>query len=95
MKPMIAASKTKNSLVKSTDIPLLFDHLPELVQLSDKLLNLFKSTNNIGYAFRSLGSSLVVFLQYAMHYRSNIKTIRKACNNVLFVKIDQVLGSEM
>lgn len=90
MEPMIGASKAKNSLVKSTDIPLLFNHLPELVQLSDKLLNLFQSTNNIGQVFRSVESCLVVFLKYAMHYRTNIKTIRRACSNVLFVKIDQV-----
>lgn len=87
---MIAASKAKNSLVKSTDIPLLFNHLPELVQLSDKLLDLFESTNNIGQAFRSLESCLVVFLKYAMHYTTNIKPIRRACSNALFVKINQV-----
>lgn len=87
---MLAASQSKYSLVKSTDIPILFNHLPELVELSDKLLQSFKSTNNVGQIFRSFESTFVVFLKYAMHYRTNIKTIKRACSNVLFIKIDQV-----
>lgn len=90
MRPMLAASQSKDPLVKSTDIPILFNHLPELVQLSDKLLQSFQSTNNVGKVFRSFESSFVVFLKYAMHYRTNIKTIKRACSNVLFIKIDQV-----
>ncbi|KAG1084628.1 hypothetical protein G6F42_021707 [Rhizopus arrhizus] len=89
MRPMLAASQSKDPLVKSTDIPILFNHLPELVQLSDKLLQSFQSTNNVGKVFRSFESSFVVFLKYAMHYRTNIKTIKRACSNVLFIKIDQ------
>jgi hypothetical protein len=90
MHPMIAASQAKDPLVKSTDIPILFNHLTELIELSDKLLTQFNLTSNIGQVFRSIESDLVVFLKYAMHYRANIKTIRRACSNVLFVKIDQV-----
>lgn len=90
MRPMLAASQSKYPLVKSTDIPILFNHLPELVELSDKLLQSFKSTNNVGQIFRSFESTFVVFLKYAMHYRTNIKTIKRACSNVLFIKIDQV-----
>ncbi|GAN08572.1 hypothetical protein MAM1_0212d08086 [Mucor ambiguus] len=89
MRPMLAASQAKDPLVKSTDIPILFNHLPELVQLSDNLLQSFQSTNNVGQVFRSFESSFVVFLKYAMHYRANIKTIKRACSNVLFIKIDQ------
>jgi hypothetical protein len=89
MYPMIAASQSKDPLVKSSDIPILFNHLPELVQLSDKLLNQLQQDKNIGQVFRSIESELVVFLKYAMHYRNNIKTIKRACSNVLFVKIDQ------
>lgn len=92
MKPMIAASQTRDPLVKSTDIPILFNHLPELVDFSDKLLSGFnKTTNNIGQVFKTIENDLVVFLKYAMHYRTNTKAIRRACSNVLFVKIDQVL----
>jgi hypothetical protein len=90
MKPMVEASQSKDPLVKSSDIPLLFNHLPQLVQLSDRLLDQFTKTSNIGHVFKSIESDLVVFLKYAMHYRTNLKTIRKACSNVLFVKIDQV-----
>lgn len=88
---MLAASQAKDPLVKSTDIPILFNHLPELVRLSDNLLQSFESTNNVGQVFRSFESSFVVFLRYAMHYRTNIKTIKRACSNVLFIKINQVL----
>lgn len=90
MYPMIAASQTKDPLVKSGDIPILFNHLPELIQLSDKLLQgLEQSKDKIGQVFRSIEADLVVFLKYAMHYKDNYKTIKRACNNVLFVKIDQ------
>lgn len=88
---MIAASRTKDALVKSTDIPILFKHLSELVQFSDNLLAGFqKSQSNIGQVFKGIETDLVVFLKYAMHYRTNTKAIRRACSNVLFVKIDQV-----
>ncbi|KAI8372446.1 Dbl homology domain-containing protein [Blakeslea trispora] len=89
MKPMILASQSKYPLVKATDIPLLFSHLPELIELSDKLLDQFKSTNNVGLVFRTIEENLVVFLKYSMHYKSNMKLIRRACSNVLFVKINQ------
>lgn len=90
MYPMIAASQTKDPLVKSGDIPILFNHLPELIQLSDKLLQgLEQSKDKIGQVFRSIEADLVVFLKYAMHYKDNYKTIKRACSNVLFVKIDQ------
>ncbi|KAI8992043.1 Dbl homology domain-containing protein [Mycotypha africana] len=89
MRPMVAASKLKDPLVKSTDIPVLFNHLPELIRVSDKLLRDLQTSDNIGHTFCSLEAKLVVFLKYAMHYRTNLKTIRKACNNVLFVKIDR------
>ena len=90
MKPMIEASLAKDALVKSSDLPLLFNHLPELVQISDNLLSQLNQTTNVGLVFKSIEAELVVFLKYAMHYRKNIKTIRKACSNVLFVKINQV-----
>lgn len=91
MQPMVAASQAKDPLVKATDIPILFNHLLDFVDLSDKLLHQFESsTNNVGLIFRSLQSDLAVFIKYAMHYSANIKTIKRACNNVLFIKIDQV-----
>ncbi|KAG2230981.1 hypothetical protein INT48_002760 [Thamnidium elegans] len=90
MEPMIAASRSKDPLVKSTDIPILFNHLKELIDLSNSLSISFNKTKcNIGQVFKSIESDLVVFLKYAMHYRTNIKSIRRACSNVLFVKIDQ------
>ncbi|KAG2206293.1 hypothetical protein INT47_007307, partial [Mucor saturninus] len=90
MEPMIAASRTKDALVKSADIPILFKHLPELLAFSDRLLSGFQKTrNNIGQVFKGVETDLVVFLKYAMHYRTNTKAIRRACCNVLFVKIDQ------
>ncbi|GAA5798354.1 Dbl homology domain-containing protein [Helicostylum pulchrum] len=91
MEPMIAASQSKDPLVKSTDIPILFNHLKELIDLSNTLSTSFNKTTkcNIGQVFKSIESDLVVFLKYAMHYRTNIKSIRRACSNVLFVKIDQ------
>lgn len=95
MHPMMAASQSKDPLVKSTDIPILFNHLTELVQLSDNLIIHFESTNvNVGYTFQTYESDLVVFLKYVMHYKINIKPIKRACNNVLFVKIDQETCSQ-
>ncbi|KAI8987157.1 Dbl homology domain-containing protein [Pilobolus umbonatus] len=89
MEPMIAASKKKFPLVKESDIPILFNHLPALLKLSNEILIRCKTSTNIGEIFRDLESDLVVFHKYAAHYRSKTKTIRKACNNVLFLKIDQ------
>jgi hypothetical protein len=71
----------------------LFNHLPELIRISEKLLLSLKACQNlkdIGSTFRRLEPEFAVFLKYAMHYKNNIKAIRKACTNVLFLKIDQV-----
>lgn len=88
---MIAASQAKDPLVKATDIPILFNHLTDMIELSDRLLICFQQDkSNIGKVFKSVESDLVVFLKYSMHYRTNIKSIKRACSNVLFVKIDQV-----
>ncbi|RCH93467.1 guanine nucleotide exchange factor DBS [Rhizopus azygosporus] len=91
MQPMIQeASRSKYSLVKSSDIPLLFSHLPELLQLSNKLLAQFnEKPNQIGQVFKDVDSEFVVFLKYAIHYKTNMKSIRKACKNSLFIRIDQ------
>ncbi|KAG0168883.1 hypothetical protein DFQ28_010720 [Apophysomyces sp. BC1034] len=89
MQPMMTASQAKDPLVKSGDIPVLFRHLPELVSLSGKLLVAFENGLGIGSVFISLESEIVVFLKYAIHYQANLKTIRRACHNPLFVKIDQ------
>ncbi|CEI92275.1 hypothetical protein RMCBS344292_06541 [Rhizopus microsporus] len=64
MQPMIQeASRSKYSLVKSSDIPLLFSHLPELLQLSNKLLAQFnEKPNQIGQVFKDVDSEFVEIL---------------------------------
>ena len=128
MHPMFTASQEPSSLVKETDIPVLFRHLPEMLQLSEKILQCFEdirhSKNNInngdvmmnrnhqrvtssssflstsssnssfssvrvGRMFQMLEQEMVVFLKYAVHYEAHSKLIRRACNNVVFLKIEQ------
>ncbi|KAF7722583.1 hypothetical protein EC973_002936 [Apophysomyces ossiformis] len=89
MQPIMTASQTKDPLMKSGDIPALFRHLPDLITLSGKLLVAFENGLCIGPVFKSLEPDIVVFLKYAIHYQANLKTIRRACHNPLFIKIDQ------
>lgn len=98
MEPMLVASQAKDPLVRSGDIPVLFGHLPELVSISEKMLAQFSNQSrndmkpgDVAATFRHLESDLIVFLRYAMYYQSHAKIIKRACNNVLFVKIDQVV----
>ncbi|GAA5811688.1 hypothetical protein MFLAVUS_005129 [Mucor flavus] len=59
MEPMIAASQSKDPLVKSTDIPILFNHLKELIDLSNTLSISFNKTKcSIGQVFKSIESDL-------------------------------------
>lgn len=100
MEPMVAAAQATNALVKEGDIPVLFRHLPEMIALSEKLIQSFEDTSShlrrdllpgdVGHVFRALDQELAVFVKYAVHYQANIKTIRRACTNVLFLKIEQV-----
>ncbi|KAL0076954.1 Dbl homology domain-containing protein [Phycomyces blakesleeanus] len=118
MREMVQASKEKVPLVKSTDIPVLFGHLPVLLALSNQILEAFKAqppppppphtsastitiptptptpawqpwSVPVGQTFCSLSQPLVIFLQYAIHYRTHSRIIQKACNNTVFTKIDQ------
>ncbi|KAJ8661997.1 hypothetical protein O0I10_002328 [Lichtheimia ornata] len=97
MQPMMAA--THNPLVRSSDVAVLFRHLPEMIALSEKLLACFEThathlwrdcdAIHVGHIFQTLEQDMVVFLKYAVHYQTNLKAIRRACNNVLFIKIEQ------
>ncbi|KAI9490134.1 Dbl homology domain-containing protein, partial [Zychaea mexicana] len=105
MQPMSAAasyiSTTKPFISSTTELmPLLFRHLPNLLALSEKILAGLKrilqlqrqqlQLQYVGQLFCSLEQDLVVFLKYAVHYESNIKSIRRACaTNSMFLKIEQ------
>ncbi|KAI9243628.1 Dbl homology domain-containing protein, partial [Phascolomyces articulosus] len=112
MQPMISASQEPAPLVKESDIPVLFRHLPEMLQLSEKILHnnnnhkrlsssssflsASSSTSSatfslvrVGRIFQMLEQEMVVFLKYAVHYEAHSKLIRRACNNVVFLKIEQ------
>ena len=89
---MIAASQQSTALVKEDDIPVLFNHLPEMLALAEKILQCFqghKQWVRVGRMFQMLEQEMVVFLKYAVHYEAHSKLIRRACNNVLFLKIEQ------
>lgn len=92
MQPMVEESlKGKYSLVKANYIPLLFNHLLELLQLSSHLLKEFKEKpDELGKVLQETEPKFSVFLKYTIHYKHNEKQIRKACNNILFIKINQV-----
>ncbi|KAI9483314.1 MAG: Dbl homology domain-containing protein [Benjaminiella poitrasii] len=91
MLPMTEALKTRYpSSVEPNDILLLFNHLPDLIKVSDKLLKQLDQPHvNVGSVFRLLETRLVVFLNYTVHYRSNLVLIRRACNNSLCAKINK------
>ncbi|KAI8393354.1 Dbl homology domain-containing protein [Radiomyces spectabilis] len=99
MQVMAEAAQPRNPLFRAGDVPILFQHLPDLIALSEKLLTAFEyhasqlwrmfCPAQVGPIFRNLEDDLVVFLRYAMHYQNNIKSIRRACNNVLVLKIEQ------
>ncbi|KAI9282540.1 Dbl homology domain-containing protein [Sporodiniella umbellata] len=90
MQPMIAEGTKSRPLIKASYIPLLFEHLPELLELSNDILTQMKDkSNELESVFQQAQSKFFVFIKYTMHYKYNEKEIRKACNNVLFIKIDQ------
>ncbi|ORX47462.1 Dbl homology domain-containing protein [Hesseltinella vesiculosa] len=100
MTPMLAASQAKRPLVDAGDIPILFTHLPELIQVSKKVLKSVTPASadvpwydqpicNLGQPWLRLKDDWSVFIKYALHYQTNIKSIRKSCNNFFLLKIDQ------
>lgn len=93
---MEAAVKAKDPLLKSSDIPVLFSHLPELLNLSRKFLKLLeRGPRNKGrfvQTFAKIQDDMAVFVRYAVHYQCHFKTIRRTCNsNSLFLSLDQVI----
>ncbi|ORE09249.1 hypothetical protein BCV72DRAFT_201955 [Rhizopus microsporus var. microsporus] len=84
---------TKDTTMKK----FILNELLETERSYNQLLHLIHSAtqfnekpNEIGQVFKDVDSEFVVFLKYAIHYKSNMKSIRKACNNSLFIRIDQV-----
>ncbi|CAO3692046.1 unnamed protein product [Rhizopus stolonifer] len=95
MEPMTEASKSKFSLVKPVYITALFNYLPELLELSNKLLARFERyPYQVGRVFQNSKEEFSVYLRYAEHYRKNIGPIKKACENSLFIKIDRSISSK-
>ncbi len=99
MEPMYIASQSKNPLVKPNDVYSLFYCLPELISMSEKLLlrldEYSKDATNIspgitiGNIFRDLEQDFAVFLKYAVHYQSHLKSIRRASHNGLILRIER------
>ncbi|KAL0093258.1 hypothetical protein F4703DRAFT_1828230, partial [Phycomyces blakesleeanus] len=101
MDPMLAASVARPPLVKQSDIPVLFRHLPDMLAVSSKIIGAIDHESNaptawrefesvcLGQVFKRLENDLGVFVRYAVHYRVHAKAIRRASNNVLVLKIEQ------
>ncbi|GAA5802825.1 hypothetical protein HPULCUR_008300 [Helicostylum pulchrum] len=101
MEPMQIASQSKNPLVNSNDIYVLFNPLLELITMSEvflvKLEEYVQGTSlqdmnpdmAIGYIFKELEHYFGAFLKYAVHYRCHLKAIRRASNTGYILKIDQ------
>ncbi|KAI8984617.1 Dbl homology domain-containing protein [Mycotypha africana] len=102
MEPMKAATLTKNPLVKTNDVQLLFCHLPELIAVSEKILvrleqyakqghelpHKVSPSIAVGQIFTDLEEDFVIFLKYAIHYQSYMKAIRRASTSSFVMKID-------
>lgn len=91
---MVTASQAKNSLVKSSDIHVLFNYLPELIDASHKLLVKLEEIQDpspglaIGGVFKAMEPEFVVFLKYAIHYQTHCKSIRRASTSGFVTKIN-------
>ncbi|KAI8144691.1 Dbl homology domain-containing protein [Fennellomyces sp. T-0311] len=92
MQPMDAAMQNKDPLLvkKSGDIPILFGHLPQLLKVSQTLIQMLDQQLHVAHAFMGLQDELAVFLRYAVHYKRYFKTIRRACQtNSLLLSIER------
>ncbi|KAI9278713.1 Dbl homology domain-containing protein [Phascolomyces articulosus] len=92
MQPMVIAMQNKDPLLvkKSGDIPTLFGHLPQLLKVSQELIQMLDRQVPVEHVFMALQEELTIFLRYAVHYKTYFKTIRKACQtNVLLLSIER------
>lgn len=96
-------SQTKNSLVKSNDVYVLFNPLSELIMMSENLLlkldELYHGTTllpdvipglDIGRIFKELEHYFGAFLKYTVHYHAHLKAIRQASNTGYMLNIDRI-----
>ncbi|KAI8891081.1 Dbl homology domain-containing protein, partial [Backusella circina FSU 941] len=103
MKTMQKAVQGKDSLVKASDVQVLFYALPEMINVSENLLAYLKKYMDgviyqectpgmaLGHIFKLLESKMVAFLKYATHYKVNMKSIRKARAGAYITKIENQL----
>jgi hypothetical protein len=103
MKTMEKAVQGRYSLVKASDVHVLFYALPEMMGVSEKLLAYLKGYMDgvvyqdctpgmaLGHIFKLLENDMVAFLKYATHHKTNIKSMRKARNSGFITKIENQL----
>ncbi|KAI8643818.1 Dbl homology domain-containing protein [Parasitella parasitica] len=96
MEPMQNASQSRNPMVKSTDVHVLFYHLPDLISMSEKLVGKLENhaTDDIpgmavGQILKDMRDDFAVFLKYSIHYQGHIKAIRRASSTGYAIKIDR------
>ncbi|KAI8367212.1 Dbl homology domain-containing protein [Choanephora cucurbitarum] len=78
MEPMI--SQSRYTLFRSNDVHTLFYHLPDLISVASKTLSKLEACPGwkVGQIFRELEQDFVIYLKYAVHYKSHLKAIRRA-----------------
>ncbi|KAI9251740.1 Dbl homology domain-containing protein [Sporodiniella umbellata] len=90
--PITTASK--QCLVNSTYITALFCHLPELLNLSNILLQGFeKNSYNVEHMCSHIEAIFYIYSEYVQHYKTHISQIEEAKKNLLISKINKEILS--
>ncbi|CAG8488413.1 11454_t:CDS:2 [Acaulospora morrowiae] len=95
--PFIEASKTPSPLVNSSDIPIIFAHVDDLIRLSAKMVESFEGNasfrenpdSKIGEVFLKHQQEFKVFRRYSENHQKSIMAIKRANENVLCRKFIQ------
>ncbi|EIE78335.1 hypothetical protein RO3G_03039 [Rhizopus delemar RA 99-880] len=90
---------SKKPLPKDTAMrKFILNELIETEKTYNQLLNLIHTAkiyatnekpDELGKVLQETEPKFSIFLKYTIHYKHNEKQIRKACNNILFIKINQ------
>lgn len=103
MDPLISATGTKSSLVNSKNIEIIFAFIPELITLSNTLVNSLHDTVSnyvddetkrddvsVGKTFCDFEPYFEIYIAYAVNYSKSRKSLTKASSNIAYRQLIQV-----
>lgn len=91
MDPLVDAVNKKSTLVNKKNIDIIFAHIPELIMLSNALVqHLISDDETIGKLFCEFEPYFEIYIAYAVNFSKSRKHLTQASSNITYHQLVQV-----